>query len=106
MSEHVSHETPCLTSNLAMQIQQRRAGRRQKVHHHGTLCSRCLANPPASERDRYCKLCRAADRRERRRIASEELKRLRALDEQQKLSKGTDNECERSKDGSMPAAPG
>jgi hypothetical protein len=34
------------------------------------------------------------------------LKRLRALDEQQKLSKGTDNECERSKDGSMPAAPG
>lgn len=91
MSEHVSHVTLCLTSNLVAQIRERRAGRRHKVHHNGTLCSRCLARAPASERDRYCKECRAADRRERRRIAAEEFKRLKALEEQQKLSKGTEN---------------
>lgn len=95
MSENVSRETECLPSNIAMQVEQRRMGKRRKVHHGGTLCSRCLKRPPASAKDRYCNLCRAADRRKRRKFEREELKRLRALE--QKLSKGKDNELEQRK---------
>ena len=71
MSDNVSHETLCLTPAIKAQIEQRRAGVRKKVHHHGLLCSKCLEKPPASENDRYCKRCRADDRKERRRIAKE-----------------------------------
>lgn len=57
----VQHET--LSSDaIAMQVELRRAGRRHRVMHGGTLCSRCLACPPLPSH-KYCRLCkRAADR--------------------------------------------
>ena len=66
----VHHETPCLTPKIAAQVELRRAGMRRKVHHCGLLCSRCLENPPAGPNDRYCRPCRAADRRARRAASS------------------------------------
>lgn len=91
MSDPVSHETLCLTPAILMQVQQRWEGRRRKVHHHGLLCSKCLVRAPAGENDRYCRPCRAQDRRERRAAAKQELVRLKALEEQVKQSKGIEN---------------
>lgn len=88
----VSRETHCGADHnpkIAAQIEQRRQGDRKLVRHGGTLCCRCLKRPPLSKKDRYCALCRAADRRKRRAAAREELQRLKALE--QKLSKGKDN---------------
>lgn len=78
MSGDVSRVTHCLPSNIAQQIEQKKQGKRKLVRHCGLLCSRCLHHPPASPRDRYCHLCRAADRRKRRKAEREELKRLRS----------------------------
>jgi hypothetical protein len=47
-------------------------------------------------KDGYCKPCRKAASARGRERAAKELKRLRALDEQQKLSKGTDNGQEKT----------
>jgi len=88
MSETISRETDCSTINIALQIQQKRMGRRQLVLHGGTLCSRCYEQPPRPGQ-RYCAPCHAADERARRVKRSEELKRLRALE--QSLSNGKEN---------------
>jgi hypothetical protein len=81
---HVQHddtrETP--TGKIAMQVEMRRAGRRKRVHHGGTLCSGCYDEPPISGQ-RYGKKCHAARERKRRAAQAEELKRLRALAQQQ-----------------------
>lgn len=107
MSEAVSHETLCLTPAIMLQVEQRRAGRRQKVHHHGLLCSKCLEKPPAGPNDRYCRDCRAADRRDRRAAAKEINARNAAIaqgvaavlaeSENNKLSKGQDNERDQTR---------
>jgi hypothetical protein len=47
-------------------------------------------------RDGYCKACRKAASAAGRAKAAAELKRLRALEEQQKLSKGKDNGQEKT----------
>jgi hypothetical protein len=59
-------KTTGLTIKIRAQIDELRAGRRMRVAHGGLLCSRCLENSPAGPNDRYCRPCRAADRRERR----------------------------------------
>jgi hypothetical protein len=96
MSDGVSHETHCGTNHIAegieAQIAARRAGKRKHVRHGGTLCCHCLERPPISKSDRMCHECRKADRKARRQAAKLELKRLRALEEQQKLSKGNHDE--------------
>jgi hypothetical protein len=87
----VSYETQCGALNIALQVEQKRQGRRKHVRHGGTLCCRCLENPPISKKDRMCRECRKVDRRYRRIAGKEELKRLRALESQINLSKGNDN---------------
>lgn len=101
MSDRVSCETHCLTPAILLQVEQRRAGKRKNVHHHGLLCSKCLEDPPASDRDRYCKKCRAADRRDRRRaekalharnaVIAEGVLAAVAACENNNTSKGKDN---------------
>lgn len=91
MSDHVSHATGSLPLNIQRQIEQKRAGRRRKVHHHGQLCSKCLENPPRAPGDRYCAECRKIVMREHRRARTQELKRLKALEQLVKQSKGKDN---------------
>lgn len=66
MTEIVSQRTDCLSQTIVEQIKLRAAGRRKLVRHGGLLCSRCLVNPPANKRDRYCGDCRAAYNRARR----------------------------------------
>lgn len=64
MSEElVTQETNSLW--LEEQIKQRREGRRLRVDHGGTLCSRCYINPP-SPTHKYCRLCKNADNKARR----------------------------------------
>lgn len=46
-------------ANLNAQIQMKRAGRRKHVFHGGTLCSKCLEQPPTMGQ-RYCRGCNAA----------------------------------------------
>lgn len=58
----VSREIP---ANIAQQIELRRQGRRQKVFHGKTLCSRCYINPPQATH-KYCKPCKSADAKSRR----------------------------------------
>jgi hypothetical protein len=41
---------------ISAQIEMVRAGRRTKVFHGGTLCSKCYAAPPAKSQ-RYCSKC-------------------------------------------------
>jgi NMD protein affecting ribosome stability and mRNA decay len=88
----VSHETNRFTSNIAAQIEQRARGIRKQIRHGGQLCSHCLEKPPAGPNDRYCRECRAADRRARRIAAKEELRRLRALEKQLLKDKDDDSE--------------
>jgi hypothetical protein len=69
--EHcVSDETECSTL-IAAQIRLKLAGRRKQVMHGGTLCSRCLSCPPASAKVRYCRPCKAAYMKARRRREKE-----------------------------------
>lgn len=79
MSSTVSRETERGADHIAQQIEQKRQGKRKHVRHGGTLCCHCLKRPPISKKDRMCVLCRAADRRRRRKDLAEELRRLRAL---------------------------
>ena len=59
----VSQET--LSSEaIAMQVELRRYGRRKRVMHGRTLCSKCLTNPPQATH-KYCKPCKRADNRAR-----------------------------------------
>lgn len=76
MSGDVSRVTDFSSEKLAAQIQQRKDGRRKLVRHGGTLCSKCLINPPSS--GGYCPRCHADYEAQRRRAEREELKRLRA----------------------------
>lgn len=86
--DDVAREARCLPETLRIQIEQRRTGKRGNVRHGGTLCSRCLRNPPASP-DRYCAPCRAAYRSAHGKAERRELKRLRALElEQQQNQAG------------------
>jgi hypothetical protein len=64
MDGDVSQETLKVT-NVAEQVKQRLAGRRKYVFHGGTLCSRCLKEPPAKSQC-YCSKCHAARHREYR----------------------------------------
>jgi hypothetical protein len=90
VSDNVFHETKGCPLNIAAQIEERRAGRRKFIHHGGTLCSKCLERPPTSGQ-RYCNPCHAEANRASRARLSRELKRLRALEQKQQLSKGKDN---------------
>ena len=64
MSEElVTQETN--SSWIEEQIKQRREGRRLRVDHGGTLCSRCYINPPQATH-KYCKPCKSADAKSRR----------------------------------------
>lgn len=54
MSENVSQ--PTLGINIAAQIEQKFAGRRQRVMHGGQLCSKCYSAPPAKSQ-KYCGKC-------------------------------------------------
>ncbi len=45
-----------------VKLRRQAQGRRRYVRHGGTLCSACLAAPPAPS-DGYCRPCRAARRR-------------------------------------------
>jgi len=65
--EHRSkNETECSTQ-ITAQIRMKAAGRRKHVMHGGTLCSRCLSRPPASNKVRYCRQCKTDHERQRRR---------------------------------------
>lgn len=76
-------------------VKQKAPGKRRYVEHRGTLCSRCLANPPAKGQG-YCKSCRAVHEKARR-------ARLKDLGENTKLSKGNEHgQFERS----PPVSPG
>ena len=82
MSGHVSRETLSISRNVQQQIDQVRQGRRKKVFHSGMLCSKCYEAAPAAGQ-RYCAECHrqaVADSAERKKA---ELKRLRALAQQQ-----------------------
>lgn len=61
---NVSHETNC-SAKITAQIELKLAGRRKTVRHGGTLCSKCLVNPPR-QNQRYCRDCKNADDRARR----------------------------------------
>jgi predicted amidophosphoribosyltransferase len=73
----VSRETRSLPSNIAMQVEQRLAGKRKHVRHGGLLCSGCLNKAPLTS-GRYCRECRNARSAEAKKREREELKRLRA----------------------------
>lgn len=60
----VTHETLSSTT-INQQVELRRAGRRKRVMHGKTLCSRCYINPPQATH-KYCKPCKAADAKSRR----------------------------------------
>lgn len=53
------------STDIAMQVELRRAGRRKRVMHGKTLCSRCYINPPQATH-KYCKTCKSADAKSRR----------------------------------------
>lgn len=89
MSDHVSRVTNLCSGKVAAQIEQRRRGDRKIVRHGGALCSRCLEKPPANPKGGYCAGCHAEYEATRRKSEREELKRLRALEQQ--MSKGKDN---------------
>lgn len=85
MSGSVSHEGNGSARNIdgriAAQIEARRAGHRKMVFHGGSLCSTCLENPPRPNQ-RDCTEChRKASRDSRARLRAE-LRRLRALAQQ------------------------
>lgn len=87
MSDAVSRETRCLPSNIALQVEQKLAGKRKHVRHGGALCSGCLQNPPLPT-GRYCRKCRNAHSKDAKKREREELKRLRAQVEGQKDGEG------------------
>lgn len=67
---------PCETSSSALsiadQLLAKALGQRKRIGHDGKLCSRCLKNPPANPKDRYCSPCRAAYNRDRRKVLRDE----------------------------------
>lgn len=65
MSEELNVSRATNSTDLAEQLEQRRTGRRFRVDHGGTLCSRCYINPPQATH-KYCKPCKAADSKSRR----------------------------------------
>lgn len=71
MEHSVSRET-----RVEAQVEQALAGRRKRVYHGGSLCSRCYAEPQRPGQ-RYGKRCHAAYEADRRKKHLEELKRLR-----------------------------
>jgi len=78
MSAAVNCETQGFKENIAQQIEMKRAGRRKHVHHGGTVCSGCYAEPPLPGQ-RYGKNCRNKASLASYYRKQDELKRLRAL---------------------------
>lgn len=100
----VFHGKPIVSKDVDIQVQiaAKRRGDRKNVFHGGALCSGCYDEEPlpGQRYGRKChrKACNASYHKKQ-----EELKRLRALEEQlQQLLKGQDDECA-STDGQLPA---
>lgn len=83
----VNCENNCVTSNIAKQVEQKRAGRRKHVRHGGTLCSKCLEAPPAP-RQRYCVPCHNAAQSASYHRRKGELSRLRAMAARLNITEG------------------
>lgn len=62
---HTAAHTAEPGPELTAQIEMRRLGRRKRVMHGKTLCSRCYINPPQASH-KYCKPCKNADNKSRR----------------------------------------
>lgn len=77
-------ETSCQTWNVAAQIEQKQAGRRKNIRHGGTLCSKCLVNPPSAKNQRYCKPCHNEAVKASYRRKQDELIRLRQSKQEMK----------------------
>jgi hypothetical protein len=60
----ISRET--LAPGIIERLAAKAAGRIQRVHHGGALCSRCLVAPPSSAKTHYCRPCHADAERKRR----------------------------------------
>lgn len=88
MSDAVSHETNCFREAIEHQVALKLAGRRKLVRHGGTLCSGCYQEPPLPGQ-RYGARCH---RTAVQKSYYKKQKRLKALEEQQKLSRGVDDD--------------
>lgn len=64
-AEHRRPREIISSAQIEAQIKRKREGLRKQVRHGGTLCSKCLINPPRPG-NRYCRPCKNVDDRMRR----------------------------------------
>lgn len=76
-TEEADEDLRARLAAIGIKLRRQAPGRRRLVEHGGTLCSRCLTNPPLPGQ-RYCAECHAAASREYRTRANAKRKALMA----------------------------
>lgn len=102
MTFHGKHDVS-LGTDVSRKVQA--PGRRRYTNHDPGLCCRCLVNPVRAAGQRYCRDCHNASALASYHHKQNELKRLKALEEKLKLSKGNEQNGESEDGGGVPAAP-